>query len=248
MTINVDQALPKSGRFVYSLYRFIWYSLDLIFPPNCGGCGRVGTRWCQDCNDKVITLLPTCCPVCGQKQNDISICSRCRLSRPTYSHLRSWAVFNDEIRNAIHKLKYQNDISLAEILSRPLITLISGFTWSIDIVIPVPLSDIRKKDRGYNQAALIAFPIALAMGMKYRPTALRRVRDTESQVGLTYLQRHENVNGAFLANTKVVNARNVLIVDDVTTSGATLNACADALRLAQAKNVYAVTLARALYN
>jgi predicted amidophosphoribosyltransferase len=135
------QALPKSGRFVYSLYRLFWSSLDLIFPPDCGGCGKVGIRWCQDCNQKVVTILSTCCPMCGQKQNHNNICSQCSSTKPIYNHLRSWAVFNDEIRNAIHKLKYQNDLSLAETLSRPLIELLMGLPWLIDLVIPVPLSD-----------------------------------------------------------------------------------------------------------
>jgi ComF family protein len=162
--------------------------------------------------------------------------------------LRSWAVFNNEIRNAIHKLKYRNDISLGEILSRPLIGLLNDLPWSIDIVVPVPLSNDRLKERGYNQAALIALPIALGLGLKYHPKVLKRVRETESQVGLSISQRHENVFGAFIADQRMVSGKNILIVDDVATSGATLNACADALLLARAAEVNAITSARAMYN
>lgn len=233
---------------MYSLYRGIWSGLDLLIPPSCGGCGSNGMRWCSECDLKVETISTAYCPICGQKQNIHSVCSRCKSLRPTYNQLRSWAVFNNEIRNAIHKLKYRNDISLGEILSRPLIGLLNDLPWSIDIVVPVPLSNDRLKERGYNQAALIALPIALGLGLKYHPKALKRVRETESQVGLSISQRHENVFGAFIADQRMVSGKNILIVDDVATSGATLNACADALLLARAAEVNAITLARAMYN
>jgi competence protein ComFC len=246
--MNIIQALPKSGRFTYSLYRLFWSSLDLLFPPSCGGCGNDSSRWCQDCDKKVETILSNYCLICGQKQKSNRICVRCNSIRPTYNQLRSWAVFNNEIRHAIHKLKYQNDLSLAEILSRPLIKLLKDVTWEIDVVIPVPLSELRQKERGYNQAALLAFPIALGLGLKYCPKALRRVRDTQTQVGLSVSQRYANVSGAFIADQRTVSNKSILIVDDVATSGATLNACADALLFAQANEVNAITLARALYN
>lgn len=178
----------------------------------------------------------------------MNVCSRCSSLRPSYNQLRSWVVFDGEIRNAIHNLKYQKDLSLAEIFSRPLIRLVSELPWKIDIVIPVPLSENRLKERGYNQAALLALPISLAMGYRYKPKALRRVRDTESQVGLSLTQRRTNVSGAFIAEEKIVYRKNILLVDDVATSGATLNACADALFFAQANDVNAITLARAMYN
>jgi competence protein ComFC len=246
--MTLIQALPKAGRFTYSLYQLFWSSIDILFPPACGGCDRAGVRWCQECNQKVETISPACCQICGQKLSNSDICPRCNSVRPIFSHLRSWAVFNNEIRNAIHKLKYRKDMSLGEILSRPLIELISSLPWEIDIVMPVPLSDERQKERGYNQAALIAFPIALSMGLKYHTKALRRVRDTVSQVGLSFDDRHINVSGAFAADQRIVYKKNILIVDDVATSGATLNACAEALLVADAKEVNAVTLARAEYN
>ncbi len=119
-------------------------------------------------------------------------------------------------------------------------------SWAVDLVIPVPLSPGRSVERGYNQAALLARPLALFTGLDYRPKGLVRCRETRSQVGLSLSERRLNVAGAFQANPSMVSGRSVLSVDDVTTSGTTLQACAEALLAAGAKNVFALTLARAV--
>jgi ComF family protein len=118
--------------------------------------------------------------------------------------------------------------------------------WDVGIVAPVPLGIARLKERGYNQAALIARPFSLALGLPYAPEALQRRRETHSQVGLSIAERKENVAGAFSARRDVVASRSVLLIDDVATSSATLDACASALRMDGANQVYCLTLARAL--
>jgi ComF family protein len=155
-------------------------------------------------------------------------------------------VFAGSLRKALHRLKYSRDVSLGEVLARPLISFLSETGWEIHLVTPVPLSPERLAERGYNQAALLARPVALALGMEYTPSALKKVRETPSQVGLTYDQRRENVEGAFAASSSLVKDKNVLVVDDVTTSGATLDSCAWALLSGGAKQVFGLTLARAI--
>lgn len=246
--IKQYKALSKSGRFVYYIYRLFWSSLDLIYPPICGGCDIKGIRWCPECASKISVLCEPFCPICGNKQQTRSVCGRCSQQRPMYFQLRSWGYFNGSLRNAIHKLKYNKDLSLAEILSRQLIEMIINLGWTLDMVVPVPLGRERIKTRGYNQAALIALPVALGLDLKYRPKALAKVRETNSQVGLSYEHRYENVSGAFLARSPVVVDKRILIVDDVVTSGATINACANALINSGAKVIFAVSLARAMYN
>jgi ComF family protein len=118
--------------------------------------------------------------------------------------------------------------------------------WTVDVVTPVPVSSSRKTTRGYNQAALLARPIALYFGLAYCPGALAKKRDTRSQVGLTADQRLENVRDAFKAAEGIVKEKRVLVIDDVTTSGATLSSCSHALFDAGAEKVYCLTLARAL--
>jgi competence protein ComFC len=135
---------------------------------------------------------------------------------------------------------------MGEILARPLISMLQEQTWPIDLVTPVPLSIARRSQRGYNQASLLSIPLAFALGFEHRPGVLAKIKDTRSQVGLSYEERRTNVAGSFSAVGKDVAGKNILVVDDVTTSGATLDACAGALKQAGAQVVYAITLARAI--
>ena len=185
------------------------------------------------------------CVRCGQTVSGDGLCWECRRTPPHYTALRSWAIFEGPLRNAMHRLKYRRDIALGEMLSRHLIRSLSELDWHIDLVVPVPLGVARQAERGYNQSALLARPIALGYHLAYQPRALRKTRDTPTQVGLSLEQRWTNVAGSFAADPNYVSAKSVLLVDDVATSGATLNACADALFSSGAVQVYALTLARA---
>jgi len=231
-------------RPAYSLYRWGWAGLDWLFPPSCGGCGIRGMRWCPECQDRTRLIPSTVCPICGNVQASTVVCRKCRVSPPGYSALRSWAVFEGPIRNALHRLKYKGDLALGEVLARPLSGLLHEMGWAVDLVVPVPLGVARKAERGYNQATLLAWPFALGGGLAFRPEALSKTRETRTQVGLSVLERRTNVAGAFKANPKFVIDRLVVVVDDVTTSGATIEACAQALLEAGARQVYGLTLAR----
>jgi ComF family protein len=160
--------------------------------------------------------------------------------------VRSWGGFGGPLRNAIHQLKYKRDIALGDELGRTLAGLLQELAWHVDIVTPVPLAAARRAERGYNQAALLARPIALVFGLAYRPGAVRRVRETQSQVGLNFSERQKNVKDAFRGDAGMVAGKCVLLVDDVMTTGATLNACANALQAAGAAPIFALTLARAV--
>jgi len=116
----------------------------------------------------------------------------------------------------------------------------------VDLVVPVPLGKERTKERGYNQVGLVAMPLALINHWRYSPRALVRTRETRSQVGLSIAERRENVSGAFLGNPALILRSNVLLLDDVATTGATLSSCSAALMDAGANSVYALTIARAL--
>ncbi len=241
--------MPEAGhplRPAYSLYRWYWHSLDWLFPPKCGGCDRPGKRWCGDCQSKVKTISTPICSRCGDPINYGSVCHHCLEIPPRYRSLRSYAEFDGGIRSALHRLKYRRDVSLGEALSVPLIEFFRQLDWAVDLVTPVPLGRARQKDRGYNQADLIARPLALALGLPYTPNALHRSRETSSQVGLSISQRRENVAAAFIGNRDIVTSKKVLVLDDVTTTGATISACADALENAGAEIIYGLTLARAV--
>jgi competence protein ComFC len=234
-------------RLRYRLYQAYWSGLDWLFPPSCGGCGKTGMRWCPPCQASVHKIEPPLCPLCGQKLSRTELCWRCQKAAPLYTALRSWAIFDGNTRNAIHQLKYHRNVGLGEILARSLVELFLNVKWEIDLITPVPLGLARLAERGYNQSSLLARPLALALEVPYRPQILIRVKETRSQVGLTVAERRENVSGAFAAQSNKVAGRNILVVDDVTTSGSTLEACAEALTTAGARYVYGLTLARAMF-
>ena len=238
-------ALVASQRPVYHLYRFAWAGLDWLYPPHCGGCGKAGQRWCSDCQQNVQLLPANVCPRCGNAVISAGICELCRANPPVYEALRSWAIFGGPLRNALHRLKYKRDIALGEILARHLISLYLSLKWEVDLVVSTPIGVARRAERGYNQATLLALPLALAIGKPLRFNALRKIRETRSQVGLSLAERRSNVHQAFQADAEVVRSKSVLIIDDVATSGATLQACATALLESGARRVFGLTLARA---
>jgi ComF family protein len=142
-------------------------------------------------------------------------------------------------------LKYRRDIAMGDALAAQMTSFVMDLAWPIDVVVPIPLGRKRIKERGYNQVAMIAKPLAMALEIRYAPHELMRNKETRSQVGLSREERRVNVKEAFHAGVGVIK-KNVLVMDDVSTTGSTLSSAAMALRVAGAKEVYALTVARAL--
>lgn len=237
--------LAGPDRPAYLLYKGFWSGLDWLFPPVCGGCGKPGVRWCEQCQQKLERIDGMVCPRCGDPSTDGAVCADCNSNPPEYEILLSAAIFDGPLRAALHRLKYERDAGLGEPLSKHLIELYNQLKWDIDLVIPTPLSARRARERGYNQSSMLARPFAYAVQKLYQPSAIRRIRETRSQVGLTASERRQNVASSFTAQTEIVQGKTVLVIDDVMTTGSTINACAQALRKAGASGVYGLTLARA---
>lgn len=229
----------------YALYRSLWSMLDLLFPPECGGCGRAGSRWCVDCQNRVNILNGILCDICGLPQDKAGVCSTCLADKPHFRALRAWAVFADPVQTALHKLKYRRDISMGDLLASQMVNFVKDLNWQVDLIVPIPLGRQRLKERGYNQVGMIAQPLALALNMRYAPKELMRRKETRSQVGLTKADRRTNVQNAFKAGAGVYG-KTILVMDDVSTTGSTLSSSAEALYFGGAKDVYALTVARAL--
>lgn len=229
----------------YTFYRSAWSALDLLFPPVCGGCEKTGSRWCEDCQSKVKILDGIVCDVCGLPQEQVGTCKTCLADRPHFRMLRAWTVFENPIQQALHKLKYRKDMSMGDAIAFQMLPFVQKLNWQIDMIIPVPLGRERIKQRGYNQVAMVAKPLSLGLQVKYAPHAITRKKETRTQVGLSKVERKKNVEGAFQAETSV-KRKNIVVMDDVSTTGATLSSTAQALYQAGAENVYALTVARAL--
>jgi len=233
---------------VFKLYHTLWTAVDWLYPPYCGGCGEFGSRWCSACNASVKPIDENICQKCGDLLPAPGLCTECLTSSPAFKQNRSWALFEGPLREAIHHLKYNQDMGLGEPLAMPLVNLLKNLGWAIDLIVPVPLSPQRQAERGYNHAALIARPLALAVNIPFSNRAIQRIHNTRTQVGLNHHQRKENVMEAFQAVNALVAKRTILLIDDVATTGATLSACAKALLAAGSGDVYGMTLARAVIN
>jgi len=160
--------------------------------------------------------------------------------------MRSWAVFDSPVQNALHTLKYRGNVSMGDVLAVQMKKFVISLDWHVDVIAPVPLGKKRLKERGYNQAGMVARALAYEIGLEYAPQALWKSRETRSQVGLSLSQRWENVREAYQADPESVKRKSILLIDDVATTGSTIQACSNALLSGGAREVYAVTIARAL--
>jgi ComF family protein len=161
--------------------------------------------------------------------------------------MRNLATYEGVIRECIHALKYENNQGLAELFSGWLASLVKEAGWVIDMVTAVPLSPRRYKERGYNQSERIARPLAMRLGISYNPFAIKRIRDTVSQVGLSAEARRRNVENAFKALPELVEGKRVLLFDDVMTTGSTLEACSKALKESGVEAVHCLTIGRFIH-
>lgn len=235
---------PASEQFVRATRDWGTKLLDLLFPSRCVNCSRVGQALCVTC---AATIQPIASPTCARCGNSLpfpnSVCPECQAHPGTINQLQSVYWHEGTIRRAIHALKYEKRRDLAPVLSRSLAAKLDRADLKIDLVTAVPLHPTRELERGYNQSDLLAIGTANARQMPFA-RALKRTRATRDQVGLDPASRRINVAGAFLADPQLVAGRNVLLVDDVATTGATLDACAVALFQAEARAVYGLTVTR----
>jgi len=219
--------------------------LDLLFPPRCIVCRRPGTWLCEGCLSSLPYIGDPFCQRCGMPLREGRLCVRCRCRPLRVEGIRSVFLFEGPVRVAVHRLKYRGRRSLAEPLGALMADWWAQHPAEIDLVVPVPLHPRRLRQRGYNQAALLAAVLAGRIQQPLAEGVLFRVRYTRPQMELKEVERRRNVRGAFRGRDGTVRGRRILLVDDVCTTGATLEACADALRKAGAAEVWALTLARA---
>jgi competence protein ComFC len=220
--------------------------LDVLFPPRCAACGAYGAFLCERCRQELPRARPPRCPVCWEAQVRGVQCARCRAERPTFAGVRSPYLYQGPARELVHALKY-NYVSA---LARPMGALMADYlaeeeTMEADLLVPVPLYGRRRRVRGYNQSALLTRELGRICGLPADERALSRRRDTLPQARSADAEaRRRNVADAFSAERARVEGQRILVIDDVMTTGATLDACAHALRQAGATSVWALTFAR----
>lgn len=220
--------------------------LDLLFPPRCVNCKKNSAALCPQCFNSIKYIQPPFCPRCSHLLvSENAPCPECRAHPRLITRIRAAAWHEGVVRQAIHALKYNRRRDVAAPLANLLAPLCAAPDDKPDLFTSVPLHPERQRERGYNQAELLAEQTARALRSTYA-RLLERTRATADQIGLNAKERRANVRDAFQVTAAVsVTGKRVVLIDDVCTTGATLDACAAALFARGADAVYGVTVARA---
>ena len=265
-------ALGRAWQDKAGLRPVIDSAFSLLFPADCRICFEPLVRAsrlpvCEPCRDSIVAIEGNRCRVCGERlfsfsrnlaphagDADGEVCGLCRRAAPAFTRAVAYGAFEDALREAVHLLKYDRVLPAAKFLGAKLSLALTQLPaegaggW---VVVPVPLHARRLRQRGFNQAELIARAAlrdrAGGAGFHLHTKCLVRQRETVPQAGLTRRQRRENIRGAFVVrDAAVVLGRDVLLMDDVFTTGTTIAECARVLLRAGAARVCAATVARVL--
>jgi len=231
---------------------------DTLFPPLCLSCTEVlpaGERqvFCPECLNDVTFIQGVSCPVCGVIFPDSPagnhLCASCLGKRPWFTSARAAVVYDGVIHDAIHRFKYGRNVTTGA----PLARILADFDFKdadfgiFDAIVPVPLHIRRLRQRGFNQSLILARALAEKHGLNVDFSLLKRRKLTLTQTGLDKKERERNIAGAFIAGSpQKIRDKNLILVDDVYTTGATVNECAKTLVKAGARQVAVITLARVL--
>ena len=221
--------------------------LDLLFPPRCVVCERNSGWLCAACLKSIELIHPPICSLCGQATSFSRRCPSCQSLPLRIDGIRAVGYLEGALQTAIHRFKYSNIRPVATPLGELVSEYLEHNPLPVETIVPVPLHAARLRERGYNQAALLAEKIGSQVGLPVVDGTLLRVKSTIPQVGLNAQQRRNNVKGAFRCTDEGLRGHSVLLVDDVCTTGATLEACSVALQDAEVKHVWGLVLARERY-
>lgn len=241
----------------------------VVFPTDCAVCGSElsSDGWLRICRACWAGLQPWCGPACARcglpfasshaLDSSVAECGGCRQDLPAFAAARSFGLYTGRLRQVVLRVKFSGDVRLGERLGELLVTAWEALPREGDgglpLIIPVPLHPSRQRERGFNQSETLATGLVRAIGkqkggpeLAVAKSILRRHRATPPQTGLSVAARRENLRGAFVVvKPEDVRDRVIVLVDDVMTTGATLSACARALKRAGAAEVLGLTLARA---
>lgn len=223
--------------------------LTLLYPPKCAVCKTLGsTILCERCLGSIVPVAEPACPRCGQTLGEVGKCGHCTLRIPAFDRARAMGAHEGVLQRAVHLLKYRDRPGLAD----PLGVALADYArrqaqalgnLQLDFVAPIPMHPARRRVRGYNQAERLARVVARKLSIPLSTDLLIRRVNTRPQVGLTQEERRQNLSTAFAPGKQDATGARVLLIDDVSTTGASLHECAKALKSAGAQSIYGLTLA-----
>ena len=219
-------------------------ALELVFPRWCLGCGREGGYICEYCRTALPIIAPPICDRCGRPLSGGAHCAVCAGGDAAIDGIRSPFLFEGVVRQAVHEFKYNNLRDLAPTLAGMLHEYVTKNPLPGEVLAPVPLHSHRLRERGYNQSVLVAGELGRLMGMPVVEDCLVRCGQAPPQVRSAGAEeRRRNVATAFACQDRRLAGKKVILVDDVSTSGATLNSCAAVLKSAGAASVWGLVIA-----
>lgn len=222
--------------------------LGALYPyKKCPLCGRYAYKYglCKNCLDEMEFVGDNICKICGKPLSDDyaqDLCPDCIGGR-NFDGARSVLVYNERLHDSVYLFKYRGKVDLAEPFGEMMAEVFRAWNPPVDIITPIPLHRERLKERGYNQAYLLARVVSRLVGLPLEETIVR-VKHTDVQAKLDRVRRFENMLGAFsVKDEKGIGCHNVLLIDDVFTTGATADAASCILKAGGAQRVYVLTLA-----
>lgn len=222
--------------------------LNILFPETCPLCSNPSLDHrtapiCPECWQSIEPYTGPKCLRCGKPlvSEAATTCGECLKDEPAFESAACYGLYEGALRKAINLLKYHN----VKRLSRPLSDILLQMKVpDVDAVLPVPLYETRLRKREFNQSALIAKYMAEGLGSKLILDSLVKIRDTKAQVGLNSKERRKNMRNAFgIKNRELIEGKQILLIDDVATTGATIRECSRVLKKAGAGSVHVITLA-----
>jgi len=244
---------PRQAAGVPSALSTAWErALDLVFPRRCVGCGAFGDFLCPACLAAAPRAQPPRCRVCwmpvlspAEGPAQAETCERCRLHPPAFKAACCPFVYAGAAREAVHALKYNGLSAIAGTMAEAMAVSLAGWQPAVAALVPVPLAGGRRRSRGYNQSELLARELSRLSGLPVEGRLLFRRRASPPQArAADESARRANVEGAFAVRRSAEPAGALLLIDDVMTSGVTVDSCARALVAAGHGPVYALTFAR----
>ena len=240
---ETDAPVQRAPSRKPALIRALDRALDLVFPPRCVSCDAFGAFICDRCHADMTRADGPRCDTCWMPIDPRASCRNCWAHRPRLRGVRSAFVYEAAARDAVLALKFRGLAAVAPQMARSMAEVLNDWEPPVASIVPVPLSGQRRRLRGYNQSELLAKEISRLTGIPINRHALTRRRHTTAQTRTSGDARWQNVAEAFRAG-KEAPTGGVLLIDDVITTGATLNACARVLLQEGVDGVFALTFAR----
>lgn len=244
---KADKKRDFSGKkFLYDVFHM---GVDLVYPPRCPGCDEIillGDELCEDCRQRIQVVREPVCKQCGKplENERTEYCTDCVKKKHAFRQGKAVFVYRDVMKLSMYRFKYSNKREYAIYYAKTAAWLYGEWVRrnGIEILIPIPMYSGKQRKRGYNQAEVFARALGRELGLPVDAECVKRVRNTVPQKELSDKERRHNLKNAFQLTSNIVKYSQVLLVDDIYTTGSTMDAVAEVLLSGGVKNIYYICI------